>query len=347
MDNPSDLAPWLQHKFLGNTLSDYLVALGLFVATYSIVRIFRRLALGRLRQWAARTTSRFDDFILERLNHDAAPLLYIAGAYAAFQHLRFAPSISRLLYVALSILITYFALRVLVAALGFVFEEMWMRKGEDAVRARRLHGIIGVIKIAVWIIGVLFLLDNLGFQVSAIITGLGIGGVAVALAAQAVLGDFFSYLAIFFDRPFEIGDFIVAGDMKGTVEAIGIKTTRIRSVEGELITVPNSDLTKSRVHNFKRLERRRMRLQFAIAYSVPIEQLRTVPGLVEQSIRQTPRTLFDRAHFIAFGDAGFLFEAAYYFLGPEFNQAVESQQAILLAIKEALDERGLYLVAPK
>ena len=164
-----------------------------------------------------------------------------------------------------------------------------------------------VINLCIWFLGIVFLFDNLGYDVTAIIAGLGIGGIAIALAAQNILGDLFNYFVIFFDRPFEIGDFIVLDDKKGNVEYIGIKTTRLKSITGEQIIISNTDLTNSRLHNFKRMEQRRVLFTLGVTYQTTPEQLQMIPGIIKSIIEDQEGITFDRAHFATFGDF-------YYFL---------------------------------
>lgn len=194
--------------------------------------------------------------------------------------------------------------------------------------------------------GLVFLLDNLGFRVSAVITGLGIGGIAVALAAQAILGDLFAYFVIFFDRPFETGDFIVVEDKQGAVEYIGLKTTRVRSLNGEQLIFSNKDLTDSRIHNYKKMERRRAVFQLGVTYQTPLEQIREISGLVKQIIENQQDVVFDRGHFTKYGDFSLNFEFVYYILATDYNKYMDIQQTINLAIFELFEKKGIEFAYP-
>jgi small-conductance mechanosensitive channel len=203
-----------------------------------------------------------------------------------------------------------------------------------------------MLKIAVWIAGLVFLMDNLGFKISAVLAGLGVGGIAVAIAAQAVLGDIFSYFSIIFDRPFEVGDFIISGDHMGSVEKIGIKTTRLRSLWGEQLVCSNTDLTNSRIRNYKRMERRRIVFSLGVTYQTPKKVVEEIPGIIREVIKRNGTTLFDRAHFLKYGDSALVFEVVYYVLTGDYNAYMDVQQEINLGIMEEFEKRGIEFAYP-
>lgn len=183
-----------------------------------------------------------------------------------------------------------------------------------------------------------------GQDVTTIVTGLGIGGIAIALAAQNILGDLFNYFVIYFDRPFEVGDFIVIDDKMGTVEFLGIKTTRIRSLSGEQVIIGNSNLTASRIHNFKRLEERRVLFTINLDYRTPSEKLKLVPDLIRVIVVNQKFTRFDRSHFASYGDWSLRFETVYYVLHPDYNKFMDIQQEINFQINESLRDHEIYFV---
>lgn len=194
--------------------------------------------------------------------------------------------------------------------------------------------------------GFLFLIDNLGYDITTLVAGLGIGGIAVALAAQTILGDLFSYLVIFFDKPFEIGDFIIIDDKMGTIEYIGIKTTRIRTLSGEQLICSNTDLTNSRVHNYKRMEKRRVVFSFGVIYQTAASQIKRIPGIVREIIESDAGNTFDRAHFSSYGDFSLNFEVVYYVMTPDYNIYMDRQQAINIAIFERFEQEKIEFAYP-
>ena len=190
------------------------------------------------------------------------------------------------------------------------------------------------------------MLDNLGYNVTALIAGLGVGGVAVALAVQNILGDLFASLSILFDKPFVVGDFLIVDEHMGSVEHVGLKTTRVRSLSGEQLIFSNSDLLKSRLRNYGRMYERRVAFQTGVTYETPREKLKLIPGIMRAAIEAQQKTRFDRSHFAAYGDFSLNFETVYYVLGPDYNLYMDIQQAINLQIHEQFEAAGIEFAYP-
>lgn len=208
-------------------------------------------------------------------------------------------------------------------------------------------GIIGfVMRVVVWALILLLALDNLGVDVTALVAGLGVGGIAVALAVQNVLGDLFASLSITLDRPFELGDFIIVGDYMGSVEQIGVKSTRLRSLGGEQIIMSNADLLGSRVRNYGRMNERRVVFSLGVTYETPRAQLKRIPAIVRECIERREGTRFDRCHFAKYGDFSLAFESVYYVLSPDYNVHMDVQQAIYFDIHEAFEREGIDFAYP-
>jgi len=203
-----------------------------------------------------------------------------------------------------------------------------------------------VIRVVFWTVAILVILDNFGVKISTLIAGLGIGGVAIALATQAILKDLFSYFIIFFDRPFEIGDFIIVGDFMGVVEHIGIKTTRLSSLGGEQIVFSNTDLTDSRVRNYKRMAKRRVVFKLGVIYQTTSQQLKEIPKIIESIIKSIDDAVFDRTHFLSYGDFSLDFEIVYYVIGNDYNKYMNIQQEINFRIKEEFEKREIEFAYP-
>jgi small-conductance mechanosensitive channel len=218
----------------------------------------------------------------------------------------------------------------------------WMdhkrRRSLDTDRA--MVGSLGIISfivnVAIWAFVVLLTLDNLGIDITALVAGLGIGGIAIALAVQNILGDLFASLSITLDRPFVIGDFLIVGDFMGSVENIGIKSTRLRSLSGEQIIMPNADLLGSRVRNYGRMAQRRVLFGTSIVYETPIEQVEQIPAIIRRIVESQPDTRFDRSHFAKHASASLDFETVYYVLSADYNKYMDIQQAINLQLHREL-----------
>jgi small-conductance mechanosensitive channel len=200
--------------------------------------------------------------------------------------------------------------------------------------------------VAVWTIILVAVLDNLGFDVTTLVTGLGIGGIAIALAVQNILGDIFAALAIVLDKPFVVGDFIVVDDFAGTVEQIGLKTTRLRSLSGEQIIFANAELLKGRIRNYKRLYERRNVFAIDVTYDSPTDVVARIPGMLREIVEAQRPVRFDRSHFSAYTDSALRFETVYFVLDPDYNKHMDIQQAIFLAVLERFRQEGIDFAFP-
>jgi len=336
----------LQREFYHNRISEYLVCLAILVGGILVVRVVEAVAMRRLKAWAEKTPATFDDFLVGRIHGTGIPLAYLGIAQAALRVLTLTPRVERIIDAAGIVLLTLLAIVFTVALVRYGFEEYMRKRGEDATRDRALKGVIGLAKALVWVTGVLFMLDNLGFRISTVVAGLGIGGIAVALAAQTILGDLFAYFTILFDRPFEIGDFVIVGDHMGVIERFGIKTTRIASLGGEQIVVSNKDLTDSRVRNYKRMAKRRVVFRLGVTYQTPAERLREIPGIVAEIFREIEGATLDRVHFFSYGDFSLIYEIVYYVDGNDYTRYMDLQQAANLRIYEEFEKRKIEFAYP-
>lgn len=201
-------------------------------------------------------------------------------------------------------------------------------------------------KVVVWSAISLLILENLGIDITALVAGLGVGGVAVALAVQNILGDVFGSLSIVLDKPFEVGDFVVVGDFLGTVERIGIKTTRIKSLSGEQIVFSNSDLLSSRIRNYKRMYERRVLFSLGVTYQTSYEKLKLIPTIIREIIESQSQTRFDRAHFARYAASSLDFEIVYYVISSDYTLYMNIQQAINLSIFERFEAEGIEFAYP-
>ncbi|APW47713.1 mechanosensitive ion channel family protein [Rhodoferax antarcticus] len=318
--------------------SSALLAIAIFLALFYILR---RVVLGRLKKLSTRTDTLIDDFFYEVLSATRVLLAGAVSLYLAQLFLIMPASLEKAtgrIFVALLLLQTGFWV-----ARGLDF---WLRHrlshgepGEQGARemTRSLLSFLG--RVVMWSLVFLLILDNLGLNVSALIASLGIGGIAVALAVQNILGDLFASLSIAIDKPFVIGDFIVVDDLVGTVEHVGLKTSRLRSLSGEQIVVSNNDLLKSRIRNFKRMQQRRVVFAIGVTYDTPRAKLEAIPLLVRSAVEAQDNTRFDRAHLKGFGAFSLDFEIVYYVNSADFNLYMDIQQGINLQLID--DFKGL------
>jgi small-conductance mechanosensitive channel len=336
----------LNYSILGNSIYNYLIALGIFIGGIVIVFIFKKYILSRLKRWAESTSTSIDDLLVRAIEKSLIPVFYFGIFYMSLHTLILSPDFKKGLSIAAIILITILIVRTIISAINHGLRTYLKKSDDSDEREKQIKGIRGLVNLVIWAIALVFLLDNLGFKISAVVAGLGIGGIAIALAAQAVLGDLFSYFVIFFDKPFKIGDFIIVGDKVGVVEYTGIKTTRIRALSGEQIVFSNTDLTNSRVHNYKKMERRRVVFKLGVVYQTPSRKLKMIPQIVKEIIEKQEDTVFDRGHFASYGDFSLNFEFVYYVSGSDYNKYMDIQQSINLTIFETFEKEEIEFAYP-
>lgn len=335
-------------KVLNNTLDHWLIALALFSLIFFGLIAAKKFFIYELKKWE--TSKRFVQLdrilmrMVQRTNNFVVLLFAVyGGAQALDLSNKTDKTIRSLLIIAFLIQIAIWGQMLLSSFLKKIIAR---RMSEDASSVPVLSLIGFFIQISLWILVVLLILDNLGVNVTTLIAGLGVGGIAIALAAQKILEDLFSSLSIALDKPFTHGDFIVVGDMKGTVEKIGIKTTRVRSLSGELLIFSNSDLLQSRIQNYQRMYQRRILFTVSVIYETPPQKIRRVSEIIREAIEAQKLTRFDRAHFFKYGEYSLDFEAVYFVLDPDYNKYMDIQQAINLTIFEAFAKEGIEFSYP-
>lgn len=336
----------LDHHYLGNSLLDYLIAAAIILGSIVMIRIFRSVILKRLKVWADASETKVDDLLVNGIEKFGLPLLNLLAFYLGYSFLEFSTRIDHIIDVAIKVVITYFFVRIISFSINHSLNGYFIRQEGGEEKIKQLRGVMIFFNILLWLIGIILLAENLGYNVATIIAGLGVGGIAVALAAQTILGDLFNYFVIFFDRPFEIGDFIIVDDKMGTIERIGIKTTRIISLGGEQIVFSNSDLTGSRIHNYKRMARRRILFSLGVTYNTPYDKLKKIPEIIRNVIEGQSQVQFDRAHFSSYGDFSLNMEVVYYVLSGDYNKYMDIQQSINLLIYQEFEKEGIEFAFP-
>lgn len=327
---------------------DLAVAGTVFLLALTALLGLKAFVIRQLRRLTASGQLRFLSYPEQVVSATRLPFLLGVSLLAAISQLTMSPGQDRWLHYAwIVILVSQIALwgnRIITVAVQRAFERQ-RELNPSAATHLMLAGLVG--RIVLWSIAVLVTLDNLGFNITTLMASLGIGGIAVALAVQNVLGDVFSSVSIALDKPFVIGDFIVVDNYMGTVEYVGMKTTRLRSLGGEQIIFSNTELLKNRIRNYKRMQERRVAFEFGIAYETPIEEVERVPQFVRDIVASSGLdTRFDRAHFKTYGDSALQFEVVYYVLTPDYNEYMDIQQAINLALLKQFRARGISFAYP-
>lgn len=337
----------MNHQFYGNTLLSWVTACAIGIAVFFVLRFIRSRIASRLEPLAQKRPIPPFEIALQFLRHTKALFLVMVAIFFGSLALSLPPTLSRAISI-FAVLAFLFQVAIWFDWLIYYFVSRYAERAmaRDAAAATTARALGVILRLILWALILLLALDNMGINVTAVVAGLGIGGVAVALAVQNILGDLFSSFSIVLDKPFLVGDFIIVDDLMGTVEHVGLKTTRLRSLSGEQLVFSNSDLLRARIRNYKRMYERRVVFSFGVVYQTPSEKLSVIPGIVKEIITSQERTRFDRAHFLKFGNSSLDFEVVYYVLSPDYNVYMDTQQAINLAIYERFAEEGIEFAYP-
>lgn len=332
---------------LGNPVISWLIALGIATGVTAILLIIKRVVARYTMRAAKKTRTDIDDMLAGLVDRINFLFLVVIGLWGGSLYLELSSAahdiINKVLFTAFIIQAALWANSVIMYLIG---KATNLREYEDGGAKTTLNVLTFMAKLVLWSIVLLIILDNAGFDITTLIASLGIGGIAFALAAQGILEELFASLSIAFDKPFEIGDFIIVGDFLGVVERVGMRTTRIRSLGGELIIFSNTDLLKSRVRNYKRMEERRVLFSIGVIYGTPAEKVRAIPQMVREIIEADEMARFDRAHFKEYGNFSLNFEFVYYVLSPDYNLYMDVQQRINFAIYDRFEEEGIEFAFP-
>ncbi len=337
----------LDSVFYSNTVLAWLMSAGLVISVLGLLLGVRRLVVGRLVALAQRTTTRWDDLVVDLLRRTQFWFLVVIALIVGASVLTMSDGVATLLRRALPIAF-FLQAGVWGAAAARVLLERYRSEklAEDRGAATTIAALGFLAQVVVWSAVVLLALDNAGVDVTALVASLGVGGVAIALATQNIFSDLFSSLAIVLDRPFVLGDFIVVGELPGTVEQIGIKTTRVRALSGEQLVFSNADLLSSRVRNFGRMQERRILFKLGVTYQTPRADLERIPDMIRTAVEDQAHTRFDRSHFLSFGDFSLDFETVYFVTSPDYGQYMDIQQAINLSIHAQFEDAGIEFAYP-
>lgn len=345
------LEQFLHRTLMGNEVWQWLIALGVALGTQVAFLLLRALIASRLRKIAARTATHLDDLALEILTDIKPALFFIVSIWIGTHALVLPEAISKAIRIAGVLAITIQLLLSSRLAVDYALHSAATRwRDKDGHPDPSITSGIVIIRfmvmLVVGVIIVLLALDNMGVAVTSMIAGLGIGGIAVALAVQSILGDLFSSLSILFDKPFVVGDYIQFADKAGTVEQIGVKTSRLRAPTGEQLIVRNSDLLSTRIQNFKRMEQRRVTITFGVAYETPAAKLKAIPELTKQIVTAAGPTAFDRCHLKALGTYSVDFELSYLINTPDFSTHMNTLQAVNLGLLERFAQEKIDFAYP-
>ncbi len=325
----------------------WIIAASTAVLVFIVLKSVQWFVVKRISKLVKNTTTELDDLLIEVVRKTHILFLFVAAFYIGANTLSLLPD-HRLILHRIFILVLLVQGGVWIGgAISFWLDRTIKRRlVEDAAGATTLTALGFIIQLVLWTIVLLVALANLGIDITAMVAGLGIGGIAVALALQNILADLFSSLSIVLDKPFVIGDFIIVDNYLGTVEHIGLKTTRLRSLAGEQIIFSNSDLLKSRLRNYKRMFERRVEFRVNVAYQTSYEKISVAPKIIREIIESQKNIRFDRSHYKEYAESSLVMEAVYFVLSPDFNLYMDIQQAINLEIHRRFSREKIDFALP-
>ena len=337
----------LKITYFGTTVLNWAVSVATFVVLYFGISTLLKYLARRLEVFSEKTQTELDDMIVDLMKvRTKRFFVFVLALYGASQLLVLGLKAEQLLNTAALISL---AIQLGIwgnGVINFLVSRRASRDGEEGLNLEAYSVITWLAKATLWVMVVLLTLNNLGIQITTLIAGLGISGIAVALAVQNILGDLFASLSIVLDRPFIIGDFIIVGEQMGTVEHVGLKTTRVRSLSGEQLIFSNTDLLGSRIRNFRRMEERRVVFSLGVIYQTPAEKVERIPEILREVIESLPDVRFERAHFFKYGAFSLDFEIVYWVLDRDYNLFMDIQQTINIKLFRRFGDEGIEFAYP-
>jgi len=323
-------------------LFKYLIALLVFILAIFILRLFEKFVIHGLRRMAKKTDFNFDDVIGAMLDSIGWPLYVLFSFYLSFLFIDVPSIINQYFPTLLYIAIGFYSVRAIAVLIEFVGKKILEKDAEDGqIDNPGVKLLTKFLKIILWVVAFITILNSLGYNIATLATTLGIGGIAIAFALQNILSDVFASFSIYLDKPFKIGDFITAGNDMGTVKSIGIKSTRLQSLSGEELILSNRELTETRIHNFGILEKRRVSFSLFISHETPNIKLKKIPKMIKDLMKTIDLVEFDRTYLREFGEYGLVYDVVFYFASPDYAKYIKARERLNLKIKEALEKEKI------
>lgn len=338
---------WVRYELFGNSLTSWAAGGALFAVVFFGLLLVRRVLRGRLAKLAKENDVRAIKVAAHVVDRTQGWFLFLFSVYVGTRLWVLPDQVDAVATsIATVVALWQAGLWAAGATLHFIHLRREEEIKEDPGSVAAMDVLSFIVAVGVWSVVLLLILDNLGVNITALIAGLGVGGIAVALAAQNILGDLFASLSIVLDKPFVVGDFLIINEFLGSVEKVGIKTTRLRSLSGEQLIFSNNDLLGSRIRNYGRMFERRIVFSVGVTYQTQAEQLKGIPGILRAAVEAQDNVRFDRAHFQKFGDFALIFEIVYYVTVPDYAVYMNVQQAINLKVFEEFEQAGIQFAYP-
>jgi small-conductance mechanosensitive channel len=339
---------FLSLVYLNNSVQDYIIFLAVLIGAVIVFRFFKFILVVRLKKIAKKTQTDYDDIFIEVLNKITWLFYLVLSAFIAMQFLEITDLFERIASYVFIIVFSWQIIMSLSVVIDFVLRKAMTKKDKDN-ETPDMHKIglfSKLIKILIWVIGGILVLSNLGYDVTTLIAGLGVGGIAIAFALQNVLEDIFSSFSIYMDQPFKIGDYIVVGDKMGTVTKIGMKTTRMLSVQGEEVIIANKELTNAHIQNYRKITERRTQFNLGVAYETSDDSMKKIPNIIEKIISSVDKCRYERAAFKEFGDFSLNYDIVFHHKGNDYGAYLKAREIINLQIKEQFAKEGIEFAYP-
>ncbi|MDH4330607.1 MAG: mechanosensitive ion channel family protein [Candidatus Moranbacteria bacterium] len=338
---------FLESSFLGNTGQEYLYALGVLVVALIFFKVFQFVIIKKLEKATKMTQTDVDDFLISLVKSVRPPFYFIISVYISLTSINTTPVMRKIINIMVLLVVVYEAVMILQKVIDYMVEKITKSEDGEEDKDKEIVKLLGnILKVVLWVIAALLVLANLGVNVTSAIAGLGIGGIAIAMAVKDVLSDMIASFAIFLDKPFKVGQSIKIGKDAGEVKRIGIRSTRIKTPQGEEMVVTNQDLTKARIQNFKRMEKRRVKQMIGVVYGLKSETLKDIPVWIKEIVDATENAEFSRAHFTTYGDFSLNFEIVYHIATDDYLMYMNAQQEINLAIYEKFEKEAVEFAYP-
>ena len=336
----SKIGEWLLTM---NSLEDYLLGIGVFTVSILVLRVFKYAIIRKFKILSKRTKSKLDDTLIDMIDSIGWPMYIIFAFYLSLQFVVFPEVIETGTYYIMIVLGAYYLVKSINIFIEYIARTELKSKEVDP---NVVDLIVQVTKVSLWIIAALFIISNFGYDISALVAGVGIGGIAIAFALQNILSDIFAFFSIHFDRPFKVGDFVVVGNDSGTVKNIGIKSTRLTTLEGDELVISNKELTESRIHNYKRMEKRRVIFRFGVKYETPLTKLKKIPKLVEEVFKEIKDAELKRVHFYDLGEYALIFEVMYLLPTNDYITYLNIRQEVNYKLMEKFKKNKIEFAYP-
>jgi small-conductance mechanosensitive channel len=331
-----------------NSTKDYVLSLGVFIFLFALFKLFDGSLIYFFKKYAKKSKNNIDDFVVSFFEKVSWFFYLFLALYFATLFIKIPSKIEKFLGVLLISFILYYVCRgisnIINQIIDIQINKNKKEKGVENSSIIKLFGSIG--KVIIYLVALLMFLSNLGIEITPLIASLGVAGIAIALALQNVLGDLFSAFSIFFDKPFTEGDFIIIGNDMGVIHKIGMKSTRITTLQGQELIVPNTEMTNIRINNFGKMQKRRVVFGFGVEYDTPTKKLEKVKKIVQKIIKETKKAELDRVHFKNFGDSALNFEVVYYIATADYNEYMDTQEEINLKLKKEFEKQGIVFAFP-